>query len=232
MGAVNQVAQLLGQGGQAVVRRYRTLRAAQRLNQYPRPYKLHIGCGENHFPGWIHLDQNRSLKHVDVWWDAHDGLPCADGTCQFIYSEHFLEHLSVTAGANFLKECHRALMPGGIVRIAMPDLHDCVSQYYERRWQDQPWLKQYGYDWIRTGAEYLNIAMRDWGHLWLYDREELHRRLGDAGFSEWTDCDWGVSEISDLRDRETRRESILVCEARKAPASPHDLGRTATLGAQ
>lgn len=220
MGTVTQVVRLFGQSGSAIARRLRKWRARRQLQPHPRPYKLHIGCGTNHFPGWIHLDQNRSLKHVDVWWDAQDGLPCADGTCQFIYSEHFLEHLSVADGAFFLRECHRALMPQGIVRIAMPDLHDCVSQYYEQRWQEQPWLKKHGYDWIQTGAEYLNIAMRDWGHLWLYDREELQRRLTDAGFHDITSCDWGTSNTPELRGRETRPESILVCEASKDYSRP------------
>jgi predicted SAM-dependent methyltransferase len=175
--------------------------------------RLHIGCGDNYFAGWVHLDMNPLLPNVDALWHSSDGLPCATGTCEFIYSEHFLEHLSVAEGQQFLSECYRALRPGGVVRIAMPDLRESVAQYYENRWREQPWLEKYGYAWIQTGAEYLNIAMRDWGHQWLYDREELRRRMRDVGFTTIHDCDWGVSAVPELCQRETRRETTLICEA-------------------
>ncbi len=70
----------------------------------------------------------------------------------------------------------------------MPDLTECVRQYWEDDWRDQPWMKQHGYEWIRTRAELLNICFREWEHCWLYDREELHRRLHEAGFATVRDC--------------------------------------------
>jgi hypothetical protein len=51
----------------------------------------------------------------------------------------------------------------------------------------------------------LNMAFRAWGHKWLYDREELHRRLHEAGFTRVKDVEWGGSEEVELRNRETRR---------------------------
>ncbi len=97
----------------------------------------------------------------------------------------------------------------------MPDLTECVRQYWEDDWRDKPWMKKYGYEWIRTRAELLNICFREWEHCWLYDREELHRRLRDAGFETIRDCAWRESEIADLAGRETREESLLICEAVK-----------------
>lgn len=196
--------------------RRRCLLARRKLASLPRPLRLHIGCGTNHFPGWTHLGMNAALPHVDALWHSADGLPCEDATCQFIYSEHFLEHLNISEGRAFLRECHRALQPGGVVRIAMPDLRDCVSQYWNNNWCEQPWLKVHGYEWIATGAEYLNIAMRDWGHQWLYDREELRRRLSEAGFAIVRDVAWGESDTPELRGLETRPESVLVCEASRS----------------
>jgi len=48
----------------------------------------------------------------------------------FVYSEHFVEHLSVQDRGRFLTECRRFLNDG-VVRIGMPCLHEAVSQYYE-----------------------------------------------------------------------------------------------------
>jgi predicted SAM-dependent methyltransferase len=98
------------------------------------------------------------------------------------------------------------------MRVAMPDLAECVRQYYEYDWR-QPWMKKYGYEWIATRAELLNIAFRDWGHQWLYDREELRRRLREAGFETIRDCERLQSTEPALRGLETREESLLVCEA-------------------
>ena len=71
------------------------------------------------------------------------------------------------------------------------------------------------YQFIQTRAEMLNIAFHWWGHQWLYDREEFHRRLGEAGFPEIRDMPWGESGIPDFRNRETRKDSLLICEAEK-----------------
>ena len=40
----------------------------------------------------------------------------------------------------------------------MPDLTECVRQYWENDWR-QPWMAKYGYDWIKTRAENINILL-------------------------------------------------------------------------
>jgi predicted SAM-dependent methyltransferase len=95
----------------------------------------------------------------------------------------------------------------------MPDMRESVRQYWDNDWQNQPWMAKYGYSWIQTGCEYLNIAFREWQHLWLYDREELRRRLKEAGFSRIVDAELNASTYPDLQNRETRPESTLICEA-------------------
>src|SRR6185369_15459 len=98
-----------------------------------------------------------------------------------IYSEHFIEHFKVEQGVALLREFHRLLKPGGVVRTATPDLRFIAWRYFFR-WRRQEWLKRYGYDWIQTRAEMVNIGFREWGHQWIYDEEELVRRLREAGF--------------------------------------------------
>jgi predicted SAM-dependent methyltransferase len=181
----------------------------------PSPHKLHIGCGQIYFEGWLHVDADESLPTVDLVWDASQPLPFADQSCTFIYNEHFLEHLTIDQGIAFLQECYRLLLPGGVLRIAMPCLETLVRKYLSEDWRNQDWLQWNDYQFIQTRAEMINIGFRWWGHQWLYDREELHRRLCDAGFATLHDVRWGESSHPDLRQRETRKDSLLICEAEK-----------------
>lgn len=188
--------------------------ARQALQRFEPPYRLHIGCGTVHVPGWVNVDRDPASDVIDVSWDLRRPLPIADGSVEFIYHEHFMEHLTVQEGLGLSRECLRLLKPGGILRIGMPDLELAIRQYHEQTWR-QPWMEKYGYQHIQTRAEFINIAFRDWEHKWLYDREELHRRLREAGFQTIRDCPRLESSVPELRGLETRDETLLVVEAIK-----------------
>lgn len=195
-----------------------TLRRAwigRRFRHLPRPYRLHLGCGKVRFDGWVNVDADRSLRTTDIVWDLALGLPVEDASCALIYHEHFMEHLTVEQGLSHLRECRRALLPGGVLRIATPSLDFLIERLCAGDWREQDWLTWPEHRFIRTRAEMLNIAFRWWGHRWLYDREELHRRLRESGFPWVRDCEWGNSDVPDLRGRETRFDSILICEVER-----------------
>ena len=59
----------------------------------------------------------------------------------------------------------------------------------------------------------LNIGMREWGHEYVYDLEDLTLRLRSIGFGDVRPAPWGVSRHAELQARETRADSILVVEA-------------------
>jgi predicted SAM-dependent methyltransferase len=184
------------------------------LKSIAGPFCVNVGCGKQPFFGWTNLDLNLDSA-ADFIWDITDGLPFHDDSCSFIYSEHFLEHLPVQDGVRFLAECYRSLKRGGVARIAMPSAQELLRHYHENNWAAQPWLEKYGYAWIKTRAEYINICFREWEHRWLYDYEELCRRLQEAGFTLLESATVGESRHPELRDRETRIESLLICEATK-----------------
>ena len=50
-----------------------------------------------------------------------DRFDFPDNNFDFVCSEHFLEHLFIDEALELLKECHRILKPGGVVRIVTPD---------------------------------------------------------------------------------------------------------------
>jgi len=44
-----------------------------------------------------------------------------DNCIDFIFSEHFFEHIFFDEAISLLKECHRILKPFGVIRMVVPD---------------------------------------------------------------------------------------------------------------
>ncbi|WP_199192350.1 class I SAM-dependent methyltransferase [Chlorogloea sp. CCALA 695] len=190
--------------------------AKKTMSKFQTPYKLNVGCGSNKHIGWLNLDLEGDPNIVDIFWNAAQKFEFMnDNSCSLIYSEHFLEHLPIDQGVNFLAECYRLLENGGSLRIAMPSLEYVIAKYNSEDWHSQDWLTWPEYQFIKSRAEMMNICFRWWGHQWLYDCEELHRRLYEAGFEKVKDLSWGYSDVPELQNRETRKDSLLICEAQK-----------------
>lgn len=183
------------------------------------PLKLHLGCGTVYKDGWINIDNNsdKNIKKLDLNYDLSDGIPFEKDSVDYIYNEHFLEHLTVEEGQVFLKDCLRVLKKGGVMRIAMPDLEYSVKEYFNSNWKEEnaEEFKKFHLEFIQTRAERLNMAFRWWGHKWLYDKEELERRLREAGFEQIRFCEWNKSEYIELKGLETRKQSTLIAEVIK-----------------
>jgi predicted SAM-dependent methyltransferase len=83
--------------------------------------RLHIG-GRVRREGWEILDVNPGPQ-VDHVGDAIDLARFADGTFTELYASHVLEHFdykdALTAA---LREWHRVLAPGGVLRLSVPDI--------------------------------------------------------------------------------------------------------------
>lgn len=180
--------------------------------------KLNVGCGTDYKEGWVNIDNNsdNNIEKLDLNFDMRNPLPYEDGTVDFIFNEHFFEHLTVEEGQTAMKDLMRVLKPGGVMRIAMPDLDLAVKAYVDKDWKgNKEFLERFGLGFVKTRAELLNMNFSWWGHKWLYDWEELERRLNDAGFTKVARCEWGKSEHAELCDLETRQESLLIAEVTK-----------------
>lgn len=160
--------------------------------------KLHLGCGTNYIKGWINIDLDS--KVADKRLDLTKGLPYSSNTISYIYSEHFIEHLSYAEFKKLLFECYRVLAPGGIIRISTPDLRFVVDCYITNNLEgckEHLWCPE-------TACRMINDCFSRWGHKYMYDREELALCLLEAGFSNTKLCEWKQSEHAEFFNIESR----------------------------
>lgn len=208
---------VLRQAAEAL-RRLRSLglRALARLRMPRGARNLCLGSGAAPLAGWTNVDLEGS---PELRLDLRDRLPFPTASAHRIYSEHLIEHLELEDGLRLLRECRRLLAPGGVLRIATPDLEALVDAYRED-WRAQDWVQWPCHRFLDSAARMLNMAFRAWGHRHLYDAEELELRLREAGFTELQRCALGASEHPELGGLETRSDSKLIFEARVPEEMP------------
>jgi len=179
--------------------------------------KLNVGCGTDYKEGWINIDNNSdyNIIKLDFNWDLRNPLPFPAGSVDYIFNEHFMEHLTPEEGVRANQDFLRVLKKGGVLRIAMPNLEESVALYKDKNWRKHTVFKNHGLSFVQTRAELLNMAVRWWGHMWLYDWEEMERRLREAGATKIKRMKQGVSKHKALNGLEIRDESTLIAEVTK-----------------
>jgi len=95
-----------------------------------KPAMLNLGCGHRHHPDWINIDVQSTGPGVRAH-SLYAGIPFSDGAIDVVYHSHVLEHFPKRFTPIFLKDCHRVLKPGGIIRVAVPDLERIMRIYID-----------------------------------------------------------------------------------------------------
>lgn len=168
--------------------------------------KLHLGCGSNLLSSWVNIDLD--APSADLHADLTQPLTFSSGSVDYIFSEHFIEHISRPQALALLKECKRVMKPTAKIRISTPDLNWLVQQYGQSRlteWADVNWHPQ-------TACQMINEGMRAWGHQFLYDAQELNNVLQEAGFTSIQSVPYRSSEHKEFLNLECRpwhRELIV-----------------------
>jgi len=90
--------------------------------------RLNIGCGAHALPGWVNLDLAAHAPGV-ITHDIRQALPFPENSFAVVYHSHVLEHLPHPDAPRFLRECYRVLRPGGLLRVAVPDLETICRLY-------------------------------------------------------------------------------------------------------
>jgi predicted SAM-dependent methyltransferase len=111
---------------------------------------IQFACGGNKLEGWINHDSDADIR---------GRLPYEDGVADWVFIEHGLEHVNSHEGLAFMRECHRILKPGGVLRVCVPEL---------RR--------------LFMTREHMSDLILGHGHQMVYSSDSLAGMLVAAGF--------------------------------------------------
>lgn len=149
--------------------------------------KLHFGCGNDIREGWLNLDVN---KLADYWVDVRNPTNIADNSVEMIYSSHMVEHLEHHELVAHLKECHRMLKKGGVLRLGVPDFASIIRNYGNNAFLEKHRNvvpgEMFGLpDELICYADLMNRAFYEFGqHKTVLDEEKMTNLMVFSGFEK------------------------------------------------
>lgn len=161
--------------------------------------RIQFGSGSLHLPPpWENFDAEVPIERQ---------LPFPDGTTAFIFASHVIEHVAPKEVWNFLVECKRILQPGGVVRLAFPDLSRLANMMTDEYRAA-----------VRTGGhgdDPIRACIFEHGHQGAWTQELMLIVMNSIGFQTRT-CSYGESIHNELhgcdRHHLTVGESIARLE--------------------
>ncbi len=175
----------------------------------PAVRRLNWGCGGHTLPGWINSDQ-KDGDGIDLSCDIAQGLPLETGSIDYAVSIHALPEVPYDRIVPVLAELRRVIKPGGILRLALPDLLKGVRAY-ERG--DRDYFLVPDEDAERLGAKLVTQLIWYGYSRTLFTADFIEEMLLKAGFARVEHCEYHQTtgpwpEIVDLDNREA--ESLFV----------------------
>lgn len=211
--------------------------------------RINVGCGQAPTKGWRNFDNSPSLRlakipmlpsllagaglldggqrgyiefarrHAIEFGDVVRGLPLPEASVEVLYSAHMLEHLDRSGADRFLREAMRVLVPGGLIRLCVPDIKKLCARYAATGdadgFLDASMLCAPAPASFRARLRHLLVGPRH--HQWMYDGQSLQLLLARRGFRDTAILPPGETSIIDpgaLDLRDKADESVYV-EARK-----------------
>jgi predicted SAM-dependent methyltransferase len=197
----------------------------------PTASKLHLGCFDQVYPGWHNTDVTRQrliarvpglagllhrlgrlspdvyaahqrgvFRHVH-YLDLTRPFPFAAATFDYVFSAHVLEHLFPPEAEDCLREVHRVLRPGGVLRLVVPDLDRMVAEY-------DPANTERLLDQVYQGRERrTHVRARHW---WHYNAQSLASLLHRVGFAQVERRAYRQGRCADLETIDSRPESLFM----------------------
>ena len=175
-------------------KQWRNLRWKRRLLGFPSDsngkVRLHIGCGDIASPEFVNVDA-RPKPHIHlVTKDLFDLRAVPDGAASLVYMCHVLEHVPYALLLRVLREMRRVLMPGGTLRLSVPDF-ECILDIYAAEKRDPNTIVGP----LMGGQDYaFNF------HYNVFTQTSLSRALENAGFERVRNWDPQSSEFHDFND--------------------------------
>lgn len=151
-----------------------------------RTKKLNLGCGSHFHKDWINVDFTSNSEDV-IAHNLLEGIPFKDNEFDVCYHSHILEHFPKNKADGFIKECYRVLKPGGILRVAVPDLQTIAKLYLENleRASQGDKSAENDYDWIMLEMYDQTVRNQSGGDMLEYLRQDdiknidfVYQRIG------------------------------------------------------
>ncbi len=91
---------------------------------------LNLACGNIYIKSnnWENCDFAPESKHVRRV-NLLKKFPYNDNLFDLVYSSHYIEHVPKLSIDFFLSECIRVLVPGGLLRLVLPDFESITREY-------------------------------------------------------------------------------------------------------
>ena len=201
-----------------------------RRRREPESTKLHIGAFDVAHDGWLNTDVTphmaiarvpglpkllrRAGRLSDERWAAYQAgvfrrmhyldltrpLPYPDGAFEAVFGSHVLEHLTPGEAEAALHELRRVLRPGGIIRIAVPDLDHEIGRY-------DPVHPDDFVEGLLQGRERSRSRHRHW---WLYNERSLRALLERTGFADIRRAAYQEGRCPDVERIDSRPGSLFM----------------------
>jgi predicted SAM-dependent methyltransferase len=178
---------------------------------------VNLGCGPGAAPGWLNCDL-RALPGVDLLMDLRRGLPLAAASVDCVAGIHVLQDLAWHEVAPALRELHRVLKPGGVLRLAVPDLDKALRAYLAR---DAAYFHVPDNHARSPGAKLVTQIVWYGSVRTPFTFEFLEEWLAGARFAAIRRCAFGESRAPGLASLDNRRRESLFVEAAKEDARRH-----------
>jgi LmbE family N-acetylglucosaminyl deacetylase len=138
--------------------------------------RLHLGCGDRIWPGWINVDRQAlagsDFRRCDL---VVEPLPLYDATVDYVFSEDFLEHLPADRRVAVMNEIYRVLVPNGVMEHYVPNAgsrNAYGSPSHLSHWNLQTfehfdvdshrWAKDRGFEGIVGGFRKVSADLLNW----------------------------------------------------------------------
>lgn len=99
------------------------------INKNTQVY-LHLGCGDIEAPGFINIDAV-PRRHVHYVRSIDNLSMFKEGSVDFIFASHCLEHFPHRSVMFVLAEWYRVIKKGGILCLSVPDFNQLLDIYFD-----------------------------------------------------------------------------------------------------
>lgn len=175
--------------------------------------RLNWGCGPRGEPGWINSDQ-KTGPGIDISRDIREGLPLENNCLDYIVSIHALPEVPYPELVPVLLELRRILKPGGVLRLALPDLNKGIQAYLRN---DYDYFLVPDEDAKSIGAKFITQLIWYGYSRTLFTYDFIEELLYKAGYSHVIECGYQRTQSSHpgIVELDNRESESLFVEAAK-----------------